>query len=128
LDTGAAVRRGCRRRRVRLRLAFWEFLVDAEDDTSDDGASVGPGQADPANLKFAKRIAVTPLSDIQDGVNIYQNVPALRARLPIRGFRGTWGGDTGRLDHSPPWRNKTARYFRRFVRSDNVEPDGPIVD
>lgn len=38
------------------------------------------------------------------------------------------GGYDGILDHSPPWRNKTARYFRRFVRSDNVASDGPIVD
>lgn len=111
-----------------LALAFWEFLVDAEDDTSDNGASVGPGEPDPANLKFGKRIAVTPLSDFREGDNIYQDVPAQRARLPIRGFRGKWGGDDGFLDHSPPWRNKTSRYFRRFVRSDNVEPEGPIVD
>jgi hypothetical protein len=108
--------------------ALLEFLLDAEDQTSDNGVSIGPGEPDQPNLKFAKRIDVTPLSALDGGVNIYQDVPAQRARLPIRGFRGKWGGYDGILDHSPPWRNKTARYFRRFVKSDNIAPDGPIVD
>jgi hypothetical protein len=111
-----------------LLLALFEFLLDVEDSTSDNGAAIGPAPPDPDNNTFGKRIEVTPLSDIDRGVNIYQDVPAQRARLPIRGFRGVWGGYDGLLDHSPPWRNKTSRYFRRLVRSDNVEPEGPIVD
>lgn len=109
-------------------LALFEDLVEVQDQTSDNGASIGPGEQDLPNLKFDKRIEVTPLSDFQNGVNIYQDVPAQRARLPIRGFRGKWGGYDGILDHSPAWRNKTARYFQQFIKSDNVAPDGPIVD
>lgn len=111
-----------------LLLAFYEFLVDVEDSTSDNGAAIGPEPPDPANDTFEKHIEVTPLSDIESGLNIYQDAPGQRARLPIRGFRGVWGGYDDLLDHSPTWQNKTRRYFRRFVRSDNVEPEGPIVD
>ena len=42
-----------------------EKLVDSEDETSNDGVSIGPGPADEPNLKFDKRIEVTPLSDFQ---------------------------------------------------------------
>jgi len=94
-------------------LGVFEHFVDAEDKTSDNGASIGPEQPDPdpASLEFDKRIEVTPLSDIQDrdGVNIYQDTPALREALAVRGFPGTWGGYAGFIDKSPPWENKTAR-------------------
>jgi hypothetical protein len=109
-----------------LALAFFEFIVDVEDSTSDNGAAIGPAPPDPADNMFDKRIEVTPLSDIENGVNIYQDVPAQRARLPIRGFRGAWGGYHDLIDKSPKWQNKTSRYFRRFVRSDNVEPEGQV--
>jgi hypothetical protein len=105
-----------------------EHFVDAEDQTSDNGASIGPEPPDPASLEFGKQIEVTPLSDIQDDVNIYQDIPALRAALAVRGFPGTWGGDAGTIDKSPPWENKTARYFRRFLRSANIEPAPGGVD
>jgi hypothetical protein len=104
-----------------------EHFVDAEDETSDNGASIGPEPPDPASLEFEKRIEVTPLSNIQNDVNIYRDTPALRAALAVRGFPGIWGGDAGTIDKSPPWENKTARYFRRFLRSANIDP-APVVD
>jgi hypothetical protein len=99
-----------------------EHFVDAEDETSDNGASIGPEPPEPDALEFEKRLEVTPLSDIQDDVNIYQDIPALRAALAVRGFPGIWGGHDELIDKSPPWENKTARYFRRFLRSANIEP------
>jgi hypothetical protein len=111
-------------------LGIVEHFVDAEDQTSDNGARIGPEppDPDPASLEFDKRLEVTPLSDIQDegDVNIYQDTPALRAALAVRGFPGTWGGDAGLRDKSPPWENKTARYFRRFLQSANIEPAGGV--
>lgn len=104
--------------------AITEHFVDSEDLTSDDGASIGPGPADPANLRFDRRVEVTPLSDIGSDLNIYQ--PAQRAALALRGFVGKWGADDGSVDKSPAWKNKTDRYFRRFLRGD-VEPT-VIVD
>jgi hypothetical protein len=38
-----------------------EHFVGSDDETSDNGVSVGPGEPDPANLKFEKKIEVTPL-------------------------------------------------------------------
>jgi hypothetical protein len=108
-----------------------EHFVDAEDFTSDNGVKIGPGPADPSpgSLKFDKRLEVTPLADIQGdlGNNIYQDTPALRAALAVRGFPGKWGGDDSLFDKSPPWQNKTARYFRRFLRAD-IRPTTPVVD
>jgi hypothetical protein len=100
-----------------------EKLVDSEDQTSDDGVSVGPGQADEPNLKFDKRIEVTPLSDFQDGQNIYQR--QRRALLALRGFPGKWGGDDGFINKSAPWKNKTDRFFRKFLRRGQI--DDPIL-
>ncbi|GAA0955399.1 hypothetical protein Vau01_068160 [Virgisporangium aurantiacum] len=68
-----------------------EHFVDAEDETSDNGASIGPQPPAPGSLQFDKRIEVTPLSDIRTSVNIYQDEPDLRAALAIRGFPGKWG-------------------------------------
>lgn len=96
-----------------------EHFVDSEDQTSDDGASIGPGPADPGSLRFNRRIEVTPLSDFKNDLNVYQ--PGQRAALGVRAYPGKWGGDDGPIDKSPPWENKTARYFRRFLRGD-IEP------
>jgi hypothetical protein len=104
-----------------------KFVIPAEDETSDNGARIGPEPPDPASLEFEKRLEVTPLSNIQNDVNIYQDTPALRAALAVRGFPGIWGGDDELIDKSPPWENKTARYFRRFLRSANIDP-APVVD
>jgi hypothetical protein len=104
-----------------------EHFVGSDDETSDNGVSVGPGEPDPdpANLEFEKKIEVTPLSNILDknDANIYQ--PAFRATQAIRGYQGKWGGDDGLIDHSPPWENKTARYFRNFLKYG--QPSGVIV-
>jgi hypothetical protein len=102
-----------------------EHFVDSEDETSDNGASIGPGPADPGSLRFDRQIEVTPLSDIETDSNIYQNDQ--RDALAIRAFPGQWGGDSGLKDKSPRWENKTARYFRRFLRGD-TEPAPPIED
>jgi hypothetical protein len=104
-----------------------EHFVDAQDETSDNGASIGPEPPSPESLQFEKQLEVTPLSDIQDDLNIYQDIPALRAVLAVRGFPGTWGGDAGTIDKSAPWENKTARYFRRFLQSANIDPT-PVIE
>jgi hypothetical protein len=111
---------------ILLGLGIWESLVDAEDVTSDNGVSISPEPPDRANLRLDKRIVVTPLSNILNDVNIYQNTPDLHALLAIRGFRGTWGGTNGLFEQSPSWVNKTARYFRTFLRKGNIEPTGGV--
>ena len=97
-----------------------EHFVGSGDETSDNGVSVGPDEPDPANLKFEKKIEVTPLSNIMNDVNIYQ--AAFRATRAIRGYQGNWGGDNDTIDHSAPWENKTARYFRNFLKYGQIEP------
>ena len=69
---------------------------------------------------------MTPLSNIlnKNDANIYQ--PAFRATQAIRGYHGKWGGDDGRIDHSAPWENKTARYFRNFLKYGQIN-SGVIV-
>lgn len=101
-----------------------EHFVDSEEQTSDNGASIGPGAPDPENLKFERRLEVTPLSDVENGESIYQE--SQRGLLAVRAFPGKWGGHDGLIDKSPPWENKTARYFRRFLRGD-IEPV-PVID
>jgi hypothetical protein len=109
-------------------LGLAEHFIDAEDQTSDNGASIGPGpDPAPGGPRFGKQIEVTPLSNIITGLNIYQDTPEMRARLGVRGFPGKWGATDGLIDKSPPWKNKTARYFRRFLQSDNIAPT-PVVD
>jgi hypothetical protein len=98
-----------------------EHFVGTDDVTSDNGVSVGPGEPDHANLKFEKKIEVTPLSNIEDDANIYK--PAFRATRAIRGYQGNWGGDNDLVSHSAPWENKTARYFRNFLKYGQIEPD-----
>jgi hypothetical protein len=112
--------------------AVTEHFVDAEDETSDNGASTGPEPepgSDPGPLVFPSRRVVTPLSAITGpdaDVNAYQaaltSAPATvsLADLTRRAFPGTWGGHDGLRDHSPKWENKTARYFRKFVHSGDV--------
>jgi hypothetical protein len=95
---------------------IWELIVDSEDQTSDNGASIGPGPPDPGSLRFDKQVEVTPLSDILQDTNIYQGDQ--RDALAVRAFTGKWGGHSGLRDKSPPWENKTARYFRKFLRGD----------
>jgi len=107
-----------------LLAGIFEHFVDSEDQTSDNGVSVGPGPPDPGSLRFDKRIEVTPLSDIESDTNIYQREQ--RSALAVRAFPGKWGGDSGLIDKSPPWENKTARYFRRFLRGD-IEPTIVLV-
>lgn len=96
-----------------------EHFVDSEDQTSENGVSIGPGAPDPESLQFEKRVEVTPLSNIENDENIYQE--SRRGALAVRAFPGKWGGDDGLIDKSPPWANKTARYFRRFLRGD-IDP------
>lgn len=66
---------------------------------------------------------MTPLSDAINGDSIYQ--PARRDELALRAYPGKWGGDDGVVSKSSPWKNKTDRWFRRFLRGD-VAPT-PIV-
>jgi hypothetical protein len=106
--------------------AIIEHFVDSEDETSDDGVSVGPDAPAPDSLQFEKRLDVTPLSNIQNsGENIYQGASGTtsdRAALAIRAFPGKWGAHDGTIDRSTPWENKTARYFRRFLQYGDIKP------
>jgi hypothetical protein len=48
-----------------------------------------------------------------------------RALLALRGFPGKWGGDDGIISKSAPWKNKTDRFFRKFLRCGQI--DEPIL-
>ena len=112
-----------------------EHFVDAEDQTSDDGASVGPGPApQPGGLVFDKTITVTPLSKIDEpdqDINLYQAAllpsplpPDLAlADLVRRAFPGKWGATEGIRDHSSQWENNTARFFRKFLSSGDIRSE-----
>ena len=115
-------------------VALAEHFVDAEDETSDNGASTGPG-ADPVpgGTAFGKRLIVT--SAVEDRRWLPNPVPetstftrprsmAVRSRpgfdlahLARRAFPGKWGACDGTQNHSSAWENKTTRYFKKFLSS-----------
>jgi hypothetical protein len=119
-------------------VAIAEHFVDAEDETSDNGARTGPGADPPSGgTAFAKKIIVTPLSRIAlspEGLaadlNLYQ--AALGGTLPPgfdvahlarRAFPGTWGASDGLQNHSSGWENKTTRYFKKFLSSGDIRSE-----
>lgn len=123
---------------ILLIIAIVEHFVDAEDETSDNGASTGPGpDPAPGGTAFGKRLIVTPLSRIADApegprdLNLYQAViqgatapPGFDlAHLAGRAFPGKWGASDGTRDHSGRWENKTERYFRKFVASGDIRDE-----
>jgi hypothetical protein len=123
---------------VLLIVAIVEHFVDAEDVTSDNGASTGPGPAPPeGGTSFAKQLIVTPLSRIaasdgeQADLNLYQAaIPGATAppdfdlaHLARRAYPGKWGASDGTRDHSSRWENKTERYFRKFVASGDIRDE-----
>jgi hypothetical protein len=123
---------------VLLIVALVEHFVDAEDETSDNGASTGPGPDPPAGgTSFGNRLIVTPLSRIAAStsgpadLNLYQAaIPGATAppgtdlaHLARRAYPGTWGASDGTRDHSSRWENKTERYFRKFVASGDIRDE-----
>lgn len=120
-----------------LFVALAEHFVDAEDETSDNGASTGPGaDPQPGGTAFAKRLIVTPLSRIATtaegpaDLNLYQ--AALGGALPAgfdlahlarRAFPGQWGASDTIQNHSSPWENKTTRYFKKFLHSGDIRSE-----
>jgi len=107
---------------VLLVLAMVEHFVDAEDQTSDNGISVGPGPGQAGTPVLDKAIEVFPLSNISAGPgegfdNIYEGD---RRTLALRAFPGLWGGHDGLINHSAPWGNKTARFFRDFLKYGDI--------
>jgi len=108
--------------------AITEHFVDAEDQTTDDGVRTGP-TTPVGGTGFAHELVVTPLSDIDSGLNLYQAgfdppAPGLDpGELARRAYSGKWGGHTGTADHSSQWQVKTARYFRKFVESGEITGD-----
>ena len=115
-----------------LLTAITEHFVDAEDQTSDNGVSTGPGpDPAPGGLDFPNEIIVTPLSNIATGVNLYQaglatpppGLPFTADDLAIRAYPGLWGATSGLIDHSAGWENKTTRYFRKFLDSGEISGD-----
>jgi hypothetical protein len=117
--------------------AIVEHFVDAEDETSDNGASTGPGEDPPAgSTAFPNEIIVTPLSwignpDDPGDLNLYKaglnpppsGLPFDKAELSRRAYPGKWGGTSGTIDHSSEWENKTARYFRKFLANGEISGD-----
>jgi hypothetical protein len=93
--------------------AIAEKFIDVEDQTSDQGISIGPGEPDVANRSYPKDIVVTPLSAFDSGDNIYDE--ANRRRLALRGYPGRWGGHNSGTDKSSPWKNRTERFLRAFL-------------
>ena len=117
---------------ILLLTAIVEHFADAEDETTDNGASTGPGPDPPAGGRaFPNEVIVTPLSDILNGLNLYQagldppppGLPFDKAALSRRAYPGKWGGTSGTVDHSAAWENKTARYFRKFLANGEIEGD-----
>ena len=123
---------------VLLIVAIVEHFVDAEDVTSDNGASTGPGPDPPeGGTSFAKQLIVTPLSRIaasdgaQADLNLYQAaIPGAAAppgfdlaHLARRAYPGKWGASDGTRDHSSRWENKTERYFRKFFASGEIRDE-----
>ena len=107
-----------------------EHFVDAEDETTDDGARTGPTTTTPVGgTSFAHELIVTPLSSIDGGRNLYQagfDPPENGldpSELARRAYRGKWGAHDETSDHSSQWEDKTARYFRKFVESGEITGD-----
>lgn len=121
--------------------AIAEHFADSEDQTSDNGVSTGPEPepgTEPGPLVFPSRRVVTPLSaivgvegvegaeDLEASLNAYQaalpSPPAgvSLADLTRRAYPGKWGAHDELRDHSSEWKNKTARYFRKFVHSGEI--------
>ena len=123
---------------ILLIIAIVEHFVDAEDETSDNGASTGPGpDPAPGGTSFGKRLIVTPLSRIAASAegpadfNLYQAAIPGAAALPEfdlahlarRAYPGKWGASEGIRDHSGQWENKTERFFRKFFASGDIQTD-----
>jgi hypothetical protein len=104
-------------------LGIVEHFVDAEDETSDNGVSAKPGTVEPGGLDVNCDVQVTPLSSIADDVNIYQDRPGFRDVLALRAFPGTWGATDETVDFSSAWEDKTARYFRDFLRYGDIRSE-----
>jgi hypothetical protein len=118
-------------------VALAEHFVDAEDETSDNGATTGPGaDPPPGGTAFGKRLIVTPLSRIATtpegsaDLNLYQ--AALGGVLPAgfdlahlarRAYPGKWGASDSTQNHSSAWENKTTRYFKKFLSSGDVRSE-----
>jgi hypothetical protein len=67
-----------------------------------------------ANRSYPKEIVVTPLSAFDSGDNIYTEDN--RERLALRGYPGKWGAHSGDTDKSSPWKNRTDRFLRAFLK------------
>jgi hypothetical protein len=113
-----------------LLAAIIEHFVDAEDETTDNGIRTGPQSTTPVGgTSIANELVVTPLSNIQGGVNLYQAGldPPLNnlelTELVRRAFPGKWGGHDRTADRSAPFEDKTTRYFRKFLNSGEIRGD-----
>jgi hypothetical protein len=95
---------------IAITLHIIEHFVDTEDFTSDDGIHTGPERpevGDPTAVR--NRVTSLPMSA---GDHIYQDRDLLR----LAAFPGFWGGSNGFVDKSPPFIQKTGRYFRKLLR------------
>jgi hypothetical protein len=115
---------------ILLVAAIIEHFVDAEDQTSDDGARTGPPESTPpGDTTFPSTLNVAPVSSIVGGLNLYQaGLDPPRngldpAELARRAYPGKWGGHDGTVDHSASFGDKTARYFKKFLSNGEIVGD-----
>jgi len=92
-------------------LAIIEHFTDTEDVTSDDGIHSGPeAVVEPIPTAVANRVVVMPMS-AENHIYGAGNEDLLR----LRAYAGKWGAHDGSINHSPSFRAKTGRYFRKLL-------------
>jgi len=89
-----------------------EKFTDTEDITSDDGIRTGPEEVVGEHpTAVANQLVVIPMS-ADNHIYKTENEELLR----LRAYAGKWGAHDGIIDHSPAFRAKTGRYFRKLIR------------
>lgn len=88
-----------------------EHFEDTEDITSEDGIQTGPEEVVGGQpTAVGKRLIVMPMSADN---HIYQQ--ANEELLRLRAYAGKWGGHNSLINHSPVFKTKTGRYFRKLI-------------
>jgi hypothetical protein len=90
-----------------------DLFVDIVDRTSDDGVHTGPRDIVGDDPTFIP--TQVEMLDMSANRHIYQ--PAQRDLLGRRAYAGKLGGQDDFINHSPPFRPKTGRYFRRLLKA-----------
>jgi len=112
---------------VLLIAAIIDHFNDATDKTSDNGVYTGsPGHTVPQDPQQDARfvpasVETTPLSVERNiySAGAFQPGDAT-CTLAQRSFPGKWGCHNGCLDDSPPFNNKTSRFFNLLLKKGDV--------